>query len=123
MDEKEAKIVFKELPFYNAVIGKPHIKCFYNIGMLRKLPFYDDLGIVKTSKAFKGYAKSYSLRIIDSKHLPVQLTIIKPSIKDLFKDLLKEIKAFKYQIILKLLLRKYKEDTDIICFCLFNFYY
>ena len=24
-------------------------------GMLRELPFYDELSIVKTSKAFKGY--------------------------------------------------------------------
>ena len=36
----------------------------------------------------------------------------KPSIKDLFKDLLKEIKGFKCQISLKVLLSKCKENTD-----------
>ena len=32
--------------------------------MLRGLPFYDELSIVKTSKAFKGYARSYSIDIM-----------------------------------------------------------
>ena len=39
----------------------------------------------------------------------VQLTISEPSIEGLFKDLLDEIKGFKYQITLKVLLSKYKE--------------
>ena len=64
--------------------------------MLHELPFYDELNVVKTSKAFKGHARSYSIEIIDSKDPSVQLTISKPSIKDLFKDLLAEIKGFKY---------------------------
>ena len=40
------------------------------------------------------------------------MTITKPSIKDLFKDLLNEIKGIKYQVTLKVLLNKYKENTD-----------
>ena len=36
----------------------------------------------------------------------VQLTINKPSIEDLFKDLLNEIKGFKFEITLKVLLSK-----------------
>ena len=40
------------------------------------------------------------------------LTIIIPIIKDLFRDLLAEIKGFKYQIILKVLLSKYKENVE-----------
>ena len=36
--------------------------------MLRVLPFDNELSIVKTSKAFKGYARSYSIEIIDSKN-------------------------------------------------------
>ena len=50
--EKETKILFKELPFYNASIQKPYIKRLHSINMLRKLPFYNELNIVKTSKAF-----------------------------------------------------------------------
>ena len=66
--------------------------------MLREIPFYNELSIEKTSKVFKGYARSYSIEIIDLKNPSVQLTISKASIKDLFKDLLAEIKGFKYQI-------------------------
>ena len=58
--------------------------------------------------------------IIDSKDLSVQSTICKPSIEDLFKDLLNEIKGFKHKILLKVLLskiqRKYRRR---IRFCLF----
>ena len=35
--------------------------------MLHEVPFYDELNVVKTSKAFKGHARSYSIEIIDSK--------------------------------------------------------
>ena len=58
--------------------------------------------------------------IIDSKNLSGQLTISKPSIEDLFKDLLNEIKGFKHKILPKVLLskiqRKYRRR---IRFCLF----
>ena len=111
-DEKEAKRLFKELPFCNALIKKPYIKRLNNIDMLCELPFYDELNIVKVSKAFKGYARKYSIEIIDSKDPSVQLTINKPSIKDLLKDLLNAIKGFKHQITLKVLLSKYKENTN-----------
>ena len=40
------------------------------------------------------------------------MTLSKSSIEDLFKDLLNEIKDFKYQKILKHLLSKWKENTD-----------
>ena len=38
----------------------------------------------------------------------VQLEASKSSIKDLFSDLLNETKGFKYQITVKVLLKKYK---------------
>ena len=40
------------------------------------------------------------------------MAVSKPSIKDLFKDLLNEIKCLKYQTALKVLLSKYKKDAD-----------
>ena len=79
--------------------------------LLKELSFYNELNIEKTSKAFKGYARSYSIEIIDSKDPSGQLTTSKPSIEDLFKDLLDEIKGFKYNITLKVLLSNYKENT------------
>ena len=51
-DEKETKILFTELPFYNALIEKPYIKHLNNIDMLREFSF-QELNIVKVSKAFK----------------------------------------------------------------------
>ena len=41
------------------------------------------------------------------------MTISKSSIENLFKDLLNKIKGFKYQITLKVLLSKCKENRDI----------
>ena len=93
-DEKEAKNLFQTLPFYNVLIEKPEIKKLLNI-LLHELPFYHELSITEVSKAFKRYAKSYKAEIVDHKDPLVQLEAIKSSIKDLFKDLLNEIKGFK----------------------------
>ena len=97
--EKEAKSLFQKLPFYNVPIEKPRIKRLKNIDLLHELPFYDRLSIEKISKGSKRYARSYRIKIIDSKDPLVQLEAGKSNIKDLFKDLLDEIKGFKYQII------------------------
>ena len=66
-NEKEAKILFQELPLYNALIEKPRIKHLKNIDLLHKLPFYEELSIVNISQAFKRYARSYKVKIVDSK--------------------------------------------------------
>ena len=97
---------FKELLFFNVSIEKPKIKCLKNIDLLAELPFYDQLNIVKTDQAFSGYTASYKVEIVDKKDLIVQLETSKSSIKDLFNDLLKETKGFKYQITVKVLLKK-----------------
>ena len=79
---------------------------------LHELP-YDELSIAKISQAFKRYIRTYKFEIIDSKDSPAQLEASKSNIKDLFKDLLDEIKGFKYLITVKVLLRKHKENGDI----------
>ena len=65
------------------------------------------------SKAFVWYARSYKVEIVDWKNPLGQLQASKSSIKDLLKDLLDEIKGFKYQITIKALLRKDKHNWDI----------
>ena len=54
------------------------------------------------------------------KDLIVQLEASKSSVKDLFNDLLNETKGFKYQITVKVLLKKYKPNEEIeftpVCF-------
>ena len=121
-DEKEAKIFFKELRFYNALTKKPYIKRLNNVAILRELPFYDELNIVEISKIFKGYVRIYSIEIIDSKDPSVQLRTRKPIIEVLFKDLLAEIKGFKCQITLKVFLSIQIKYRQRICSCLFQFY-
>ena len=81
--------------------------------MLHKLPFYNELSIVKISQAFRRYVRSYKIEIIDSIDPLAQLQASKSSIKDLFKDLLDKIKGFKYQIAVKVLLIKHKENGGI----------
>ena len=55
----------------------------------------------------------YKVKIVDKKDLIVQLEASKSSIKDLFNDLLNETRGFKYQIIVKVLLKKYKPNGEI----------
>ena len=56
---------------------------------------------------------SYKVEIIEKKDPIVQLEASKSSIKDLFSDLLNETKGFKYQITVKVLLKKYKLNGEI----------
>ena len=104
---------FKELPFYNKPIEKPRIKRLADINLLAELPFYKQLSIVKANQAFKGYAISYKVEIGERKDLILQLEASKSNIKDLFSNLLNEIKGFKYQITVKVLLKKYKLNEEI----------
>ena len=57
---------FKELPFYNKPIERP-VKRLVNNDLLVELPFYEQLSIIKTGQAFKGYAMSYKVEIIEKK--------------------------------------------------------
>ena len=56
---------------------------------------------------------SYKVEIIERKYPIVQLETSKSSIKDLFSNLLNETKGFKYQITVKVLLKKYKPNGEI----------
>ena len=103
----ESKI-FEILPFYNSFIDVPKIKKLSNIRLLKELPFYDELNIIKNKTTFSGYAGSYKIEAIDKKDGIIQLKSSEISIKNLFKDLLTEMKGFKYQITLCVLLSKVK---------------
>ena len=112
-NKKEAKQLFQTLPFYDVLIEKPEIKKLSNIELLHELPFYDELSVVEISKAFKRFPRSYKIEIVDHKDPLVQLEASKSIIKDLFKDLLNEMKGFEYQITVKVLLSKQKMDENI----------
>ena len=115
--------MLKEQPFYNAPTEKPKTKHLNNVDMLSELPFYDELNIGKAEKACKRYARCYSIEIIKDKdgnmNDPLaQLKASKPFIKELSRDLLIEMKGFKYQITMKVLLRKQKEKDNLLLFVL-----
>ena len=104
---------FKELPFYKKHIKKPKIKRLKNIDFHSELPFYEERNVIKTNHAFRGYAISYKVEIIEKKDPIKQLEGSKSSTKDLFSDFLNEAKGFKYQITLKVTLKKYKQNGEI----------
>ena len=109
----DAKKMFQVLPFYNTLIEKPEIKKLSNVKLLQEISFYDELSIVKNSNAFGRYARSYKVEIVDKRDPLVRLEVSESSIKNLFRDLLNEIKGFKYQIALSILLSKIKTDGNI----------
>ena len=63
--------------------------------MLHELPFSDELSVVEIMKAFRRYARSYQVEIIDPKDPLVLLEGSESSIEDLFNDLLNKMKGFK----------------------------
>ena len=89
---------FKELPFYNKPIKKP-VKRLKNIDELAKP------NVIKTDQAFKGYAVSYKVEVVEKEDPILQLEASKLSIKNGFSDLLNEIKSFKYQITVEVCLK------------------
>ena len=58
---------FKELPFYNKPTEKP-VKRLKNID-----PLAEQLSVIKTDQAFKGYAMSFKVEIIEKKDPILQL--------------------------------------------------
>ena len=44
-----------------------------DVQLLKELPFYDELSIVKNKTAFGGYARSYKTEIVDKRNVVVQL--------------------------------------------------
>ena len=72
--------------------------------------FYEKLNVLKRNHAFRGYAISYKVELVVKKDWIKQLQASKSTIKDLFSDLLNETKCVKYQITLKVMLKKYKPN-------------
>ena len=58
--------------------------------MLSELPFDEELNVIKTNHAFRGYSMSYKVEVIEKKDQIKQLESDKSSIKDLFSDLSNE---------------------------------
>ena len=92
---------FKELSFYNKYIEKPKVQCLKSINLLSELPFYEELNVIKTNRAFRGYEVSYKVELVEQKDPTKQLEARKSSIRNLFSNLLNGAKGCKHQITLK----------------------
>ena len=101
--------ILKRFRFIRSAL-KAHKK---NIDLFSELPFYEELNIIKTNHAFRRYAMSYKVEIIEKKDPIKQSETCKSNIKDLFSNLLNETKGFKYQITLKFMLKKYEPNGGI----------
>ena len=77
-----------------------------NYELLRELPFYDDINISRKERAFRGYAETYKVEIINNKSLSDLLSVSKNSITNLFDELLREKRGFKYILSTKIILKK-----------------
>ena len=93
----------QEQPFYKQSIKKPHIKKLKNYELLCELPFYDDINISRKETEFKGYAETYKVEIINNKSLNDLLYVSKNTI-NLFDELLREKRGFKYVLGTKIIL-------------------
>ena len=98
--------IFKILPLYSSYIDQAKVKKLSNAQLLKELPFYDEMSVVKNKTAFSGYVQIYKIEIVDKRDVVVQLKASEISVVELFKDLLIELRGFKYQITLAVLLSK-----------------
>lgn len=60
--------------------------------------FLEEPNITKYSKAFKNYAQSCPVELLNLQDPESQLIIAKPYVKNLSKDLLVEMRCFNYQL-------------------------
>ena len=97
------KKLLQEQPFYKQSIKKPRIKKLRNFELLRELPFYDDINISRKERAFKKYPETYEVEIINNKSL---------SLTNLFDELLREKRGFKYVLSTKIILKKRINDNE-----------
>ena len=97
--------LLEQLPYYGKTI-KPRVKKLSNFELLRELPFYNNINISRKERAFKKYAETYQVEIINNKSLSDSLSVSKNSIINLFDELLKKKKGFKYVLSTKIILKK-----------------
>ena len=105
------KKLLSEQPFYKQTIKNPCIKKLSNQELLRELSFYNDINILRRERAFKGYAETHPVEIINNKNLRDSLPVSKNSIKNLFDELLREKRGFTYIISVKITLKKRINDN------------
>ena len=87
----------KQLPFFPKKEKRPKRLTTYQV-LSNIIPFYDNVEISRREHACKYYAETYGVEVIDNTSLDYSLYLAKRSINDLFRDLLKEERGFKYNL-------------------------
>ena len=105
------KKLLPEQPFYKQPIKKTRIKILSNQELLPQLPFYDDINILRNERTFRWYVKTYKVEIINNRNLSDLLSVIKNNMKNLFDEILREKRGFKYIISFKFTLNKRINDN------------
>ena len=75
------------------------------------LPHFDDVGILRKQYAFRNYAGTYEVDVMETKSLDDSLFLAKKSIIDFFRELLEEKKGFKYILSTKITFKKWNNAT------------
>ena len=83
-----------------------------NYELLREWPFYYDITISSKERASRGYVKTYKVEVINKKSLSDLLSLSKNSKKNLFDELLREKRGFKYILSTKIILKKRINDNE-----------
>ena len=76
------------------------------------LSFFISAGISRKQYAFRNYAGTYNVEVMDTKSLDDSLFLAKRSINDFFKDLLEEKKGFKYILSTRVTFKKWNNPTN-----------
>ena len=101
----------KELPFFPLKRKKTSKKRSNRLTkhqiLQNILPLYDSVGISRRAHAHKYHAETYNVEITDRISLDDSLFLAKRSINDLFKDLLREKRGFKYNLYIVVTLKRW----------------
>ena len=76
------------------------------------LPLYDSGGIFRREHTYRGSADTYDVEVIGNKSLDDSLFLAKRSINDLFRDILREKRGFKYNLLAIITLKTSSNATN-----------
>ena len=106
------KKLLQQQSFYKQPIKIPPIKKIKELWIITRFTILWWYYYFKKKRAFKRYADTYEVEIINNRSLSNSLTVSKNSIKNLFDELLRERRGFKYIISVKITLKKRINDNE-----------
>ena len=94
------KKLLQQQSFYKQPIKIPPIKKIKELWIITRFTILWWYYYFKKKRAFKRYADTYEVEIINNRSLSDSLTVSKNSIKNLFDELLRERRGFKYELMI-----------------------